>query len=121
MCPGRYQPDFSAPPTKSRSATGNQLADTRWPTWFGIVFAFCGDWSIKKRRYGVFGDSYVAVVEFSPEIKARSILVFGEAAIPSRPHYFDQARLCSDRFKPAWFTLDDIKAHLERSYHPGIH
>jgi acyl-homoserine-lactone acylase len=76
----------------------------------------------QKYRYGDFGHSYVSVVEFSPEIKARSILVFGESGDPNSPHYFDQAQLYSHgQLKPAWFTLPEIKAHLERAYHPGEH
>jgi hypothetical protein len=36
------------------------------------------------------------------------------------PDNFDQGRLYSKReFKPAWFTLQEIKAHSESAYHPG--
>jgi acyl-homoserine-lactone acylase len=46
----------------------------------------------QRHRYGDFGDFYVSVVEFAPEVKARSILVFGENGDPESPRYFDQPR-----------------------------
>ena len=74
----------------------------------------------QKRRYGVAGHSFISVIDFGPQVEARSVLVFGESADPQSPHYFDQAKLYANReFKPAWFSLDEIKKHSERSYHPG--
>jgi penicillin amidase len=89
----------------------------------GIVFNFYARPEKKqKRRYGVAGHSFISVVDFGPEPKARSILVFGENSDPSSPHYFDQSELYArQEFKPAYFTLDEIKAHLEKTYHPGEH
>jgi penicillin amidase len=91
------------------------------PGWLGVVFNFyTRPEKGQKRRYGVAGHSFVSVVDFGPKIEARSILVFGENGDPSSPHNFDQARLYANKqFKPAWFSLDEIKAHSERTYHPG--
>ena len=87
----------------------------------GIVFNFYARTEKnQKRRYGVAGHSFISVVDFAPQIQARSILVFGENSDPKSPHYFDQSELyANQKFKPAYFTLEEIKAHAEKTYHPG--
>jgi acyl-homoserine lactone acylase PvdQ len=87
----------------------------------GSIFSYSsvasGD---SKRRYGVAGHGYVAVVELGRPVRALSAMPYGQSADPASSHFFDQAPLyVKGEFKPAWFALDEIRANLERSYHPG--
>jgi len=53
-------------------------------------------------------------------VKAASFLHYGQSHNPESPHFFDQARLLSEkRFKPAWFHWDDVIANTRRAYRPG--
>ena len=91
------------------------------PGFLGSLFTFTAPPADgARRRYGVHGNSFVKVVEFGPEISARSILTFGQSGHPDSPHYFDQAPLyAAKRFKPAWFSRSDVEANAERTYRPG--
>jgi acyl-homoserine lactone acylase PvdQ len=87
----------------------------------GAVFTFYAEpVQGQKKRYGVAGGTYISVVEFAPKVWALSVHVFGSSGHPESRHYTDQSRLYArGEFKPAWLTLEDIKANLERAYHPG--
>jgi acyl-homoserine-lactone acylase len=74
----------------------------------------------QKRRYGMAGGTYISVVEFAPQVKALSVHVFGASGNPKSKHFMDQSPLYArGEFKPAWFTLKEIQANLERAYQPG--
>ncbi|MFQ5641042.1 MAG: penicillin acylase family protein [bacterium] len=89
------------------------------PGWLGSVFTFhARPIEGGKRRYGVHGNSFVKVVEFTPQVQARSVFVFGQSGDPASQHYFDQAALYSaNEFKPAWFSRAEVEAQAQRTYY----
>jgi acyl-homoserine-lactone acylase len=75
----------------------------------------------KGHLLGTQGDSYVLLVDFTDAgPRSQSIINYGASSRPESPHFADQAPLFVSRaLKPAWRTREEIRAHLEREYHPG--
>lgn len=73
-----------------------------------------------KKRYGSYGNSFVAVVEFGKRVKARSITVGGASGDPKSEHFTDQAKMYAEgKFKEVLFYLEDVRKNAERTYKPG--
>ncbi|MER5424323.1 penicillin acylase family protein [Streptosporangium roseum] len=72
------------------------------------------------RCYGTRGNSFVAVVEFGPRVRAWAVTAGGASGHPGSPHFNDQAeRYASGNLRPVYFYPDDLGGHIERSYKPG--
>jgi acyl-homoserine lactone acylase PvdQ len=66
------------------------------------------------------GDGWIFAVEFSKPVVAYSVLAYGETSDTASKHSTDQAALfANQQYKKALFSEAEIKANLERSYHPG--
>ncbi len=73
-----------------------------------------------NKRYGMYGNSFIACVEFGKKIKAKSIITGGQSFNPQSPHYLDQAEMyINGNFKDVLFYKEDVMKHVEKSYHPG--
>jgi acyl-homoserine-lactone acylase len=73
-----------------------------------------------KRRYGTYGNSFVAVVEFGKRVRARAVTAGGESSNPSSKHFSDQAeRYASGNLRDVYFYPDQLSGHTERRYRPG--
>ncbi|GAB3643268.1 penicillin acylase family protein [Spirosoma arcticum] len=73
-----------------------------------------------KKRYGSVGNSFVAVVEFGKRVRARSVVTGGQSSKPGTKHFADQAPLyCAGQFKDVLFYPEDVRQHVEKTYHPG--
>ncbi len=98
------------------------LAGVRGP--LGVAFtvyhtppATLENGAARKLRYATTGASYMAVYEFGAKARGASYLHYGQSHRPDSPHFFDQAKLLSERrFKPAWLDWDDVVAHTVRAY-----
>ena len=73
-----------------------------------------------KKWYGTSGNSFVAVVEFGPKVRAVAVTAGGESGDPSSPHFDDEAeRYASGNLREVYFYPEQLKGHIARVYHPG--
>jgi acyl-homoserine-lactone acylase len=73
-----------------------------------------------KKWYGNYGNSFVAMVEFGPRVRARAVSAGGQSGDPASPHFRDQAdRYASGNLREVYFYADQLKAHTRRMYRPG--
>jgi acyl-homoserine lactone acylase PvdQ len=73
-----------------------------------------------RKWYGTSGNSFVAVVEFGPKVKAIAVTAGGESGDPGSKHFNDQAqRYATGNLREVYFYPEQLKGHTERTYKPG--
>ncbi|MFD2938275.1 penicillin acylase family protein [Spirosoma flavum] len=73
-----------------------------------------------KKRYGITGNTFVAVIEFGDRLNAKTILTGGSSTDPSSPHFSDQVNgYINGTYKDIFFYKKDVYQHAEKVYHPG--
>ena len=93
------------------------LASGRW----GALASFgARQYPGTKKIYGTSGNSFVAVVEFGEQVKAKSMLAGGQSGDPQSPHFDDQAQRYADvAFKDVAYYREDVEKRAIWTYHPG--
>lgn len=73
-----------------------------------------------RKWYGTSGNSFVAVVEFGPRVRAVAVTAGGESGHPGTKHFNDQAqRYAAGDLREVYFWPDQLRGHTERTYRPG--
>jgi acyl-homoserine-lactone acylase len=74
-----------------------------------------------KRRYGTYGNTFVAVVEFGQDsVRAVAVTPGGETGEPTSPHFNDQAeRYATGKLRQVYFYPNQLIGHTEQEYQPG--
>jgi acyl-homoserine-lactone acylase len=89
-------------------------------TWGSLASFGARAYPGTKRWYGTSGNSFVAVVEFGPRVRARAVSAGGESGDPRSPHFNDQAeRYATGNLREVYFYPDQLRGHTERTYRPG--
>ena len=89
-------------------------------TWGSLASFGARAYQGTKKWYGTSGNSFVAVVEFGPRIRARAVSAGGESGDPKSKHFNDQAeRYAKGDLREVYFYRDQLKGHTEREYKPG--
>lgn len=93
------------------------FASARW----GSIAAMSSDtYEDSKRRYGRSGNSFVAVVSFGRQLRAKAIVTGGQSGDPRSPHFDDQAEaFCKQQFRDVYFYRNEVEAQADEQYHPG--
>jgi acyl-homoserine lactone acylase PvdQ len=89
-------------------------------TWGSLPSFGSRKYTFTNKRYGSYGNSFVACVEFGKRLKAKSIITGGQSFDPKSKHYDDQAKMYIEgNFKDVLFYKEDVMKNIERKYHPG--
>jgi acyl-homoserine-lactone acylase len=74
-----------------------------------------------SRRYGVAGNSFVAVVELGKDrVRARAVTAGGLSNDVTSKHFNDQgAHYARGALREVYFYPEQLTGHTERTYHPG--
>jgi acyl-homoserine lactone acylase PvdQ len=89
-------------------------------TWGSLASFGARAYQNTKKWYGTSGNSFVAVVEFGPTVRAKAVTAGGESGDRKSPHFNDQAeRYATGNLRDVYFYRDQLKGHTECEYHPG--
>jgi acyl-homoserine-lactone acylase len=89
-------------------------------TWGSLASFSARAYPATKKWYGTSGNSFVAVVEFGPRVRARAVTAGGESGDPKSPHFNDQAqRYATGNLRDVYFYKDQLQGHTQRTYQPG--
>src|SRR5262245_28806598 len=73
-----------------------------------------------RKWYGTSGNSFVAVVEFAPRVRAVAVTAGGASGRRDSKHFADQIeRYAGGNLREVYFHRDEFQGHVERVYHPG--
>ncbi|WP_421837515.1 penicillin acylase family protein [Novosphingobium sp.] len=96
--------DDAKPSTPIPFASGN---------WGSLASFGAARYPGTRRMYGTSGNSFVAVVEFGPKVRARAVSIGGTSADPASPHFGDQVgRYAHGDLREVWFYPEDLKPHV---------
>ncbi|MEP7315088.1 MAG: penicillin acylase family protein [Sphingomicrobium sp.] len=89
--------------------------------WGSLAAFEASTYAGTTRRYGTKGNSFVAVVEFTPTgPKAMAVTAGGVNGDPVSPHFADQAHAYADgALIPVPFSAAEVSAQAEEVYRPG--
>ena len=87
---------------------------------YGSLASYPGTRRGTHSLYATSGNTFVAVVEFGPTLRAWAVKEGGNSGHPESPHFFDQAEIFANgALRPVYYYPSDLVGHVERIYNPG--
>ncbi|WP_020534655.1 penicillin acylase family protein [Lewinella cohaerens] len=88
--------------------------------WGAIAAIESQTYEGSKRRYGLHGNSFVAVISFGKRLRAKAIVTGGQSGHMRSPHFDDQSKaFCNQEFREVYFYRPEVEAQAAETYHPG--
>jgi acyl-homoserine-lactone acylase len=113
----RFNDDIEPHFDDSKPSIAVPFTSARW----GSLASFgARPYSNTKKWYGTSGNSFLAVVEFGDQVRAKAVTAGGESGDPQSQHFTDEAvRYAQGSLREVYFYRPQLDGHTEREYHPG--